>query len=74
MKDSFKEIQSPLALILKVAKQTNLLGVRASIEAAHSTNDKLDFDMLLNKQMLIQARLVAILLELSPEMNCDERS
>ena len=72
MKDSFKLIQNPLALILKVAKQTNLLGVRASIEAAHSTNDKLDFDMLLNKQMLIQARLVAILLELSPEMNCDE--
>ncbi|MEI8217347.1 MAG: hypothetical protein WCF96_09650 [Eubacteriales bacterium] len=72
MKDSFKLIQNPLSLILKVAKQTNLLGVRASIEAAHSTNDKLDFDMLLNKQMLIQARLVAILLELSPEMNCDE--
>lgn len=67
----YKGIQGPLSQILKIAKQTNLLGVRASIEAAHSTNDKMDFDLLLNKHMLIQVKITAMLLDLKPEMDCD---
>ncbi len=72
MRKSFRGILGPLSEIIKVAKQTNLLGVRASIEAAHSTNDKKDFDMLLNKHMTIQARIAAFVLEAHPSMTCDE--
>jgi|GEM_PF-1036954 len=71
MRSSFHGILSPLSEIIKVAKQTNLLGVRASIEAAHSTNDKKDFDNLLNKHMTVQARIVADILESHPAMTCD---
>jgi methyl-accepting chemotaxis protein len=72
MRNNFRGILNPLSEIIKVAKQTNLLGVRASIEAAHSTNDKKDFDMLLNKHMTVQARIAANILEVHPTMTCEE--
>jgi hypothetical protein len=64
-----KNILSPLKELFNIARQINLLGVRAAIEAAHSTNDKQDFDNLLNKHMLIEARLVATMIESNPKLN-----
>ncbi len=68
----FKEILSPLSELINIARQTNLLGVRAAIEAAHSTNDKQDFDNLLNRHMIAEAKLLAILIERRPEITCEE--
>ena len=68
----FREILSPLTELINIARQTNLLGVRAAIEAAHSTNDKQDFDNLLNRHMTSEARLTAILIERRPEITCDD--
>lgn len=72
IRSSFKGILSPLTELINLARQTNLLGVRAAIEAAHSTNDKQDFDDLLNKHMTIEAKLASILVERRPEMTCDD--
>lgn len=66
---TFREIASPLSELINIARQTNLLGVRAAIEAAHSTNDKQDFDLLLNKHMLIEAKLVASYIEIMDVVN-----
>jgi hypothetical protein len=68
----FKDILSPLTELINIARQTNLLGVRAAIEAAHSTNDKQDFDNLLNRHMTAEAKLVAILIERRPDITCDD--
>ena len=68
----FREILSPLKELINIARQTNLLGVRAAIEAAHSTNDKQDFDNLLNVHMTAEAKLVAILIERRPDITCDD--
>lgn len=70
----FKKILSPLKDLINIARQTNLLGVRAAIEAAHSTNDKKDFDDLLNTHMAIEAKLSAILIERWPDITCDDIS
>ena len=67
----FKEILSPLTELINIARQTNLLGVRAAIEAAHSTNDKQDFDNLLNKHMTAEAKLIAFLIERRPDIGCE---
>jgi hypothetical protein len=71
-KKYFKDILSPLTELINIARQTNLLGVRAAIEAAHSTNDKQDFDNLLNRHMTAEARLIAILVERRPDITCDD--
>lgn len=68
----FREILSPLTELINIARQTNLLGVRAAIEAAHSTNDKQDFDNLLNRHMSSEAKLLAILIERRPDITCDD--
>ena len=68
----FREILSPLTELINIARQTNLLGVRAAIEAAHSTNDKQDFDNLLNRHMTSEAKLMAILIERRPDITCDD--
>lgn len=68
----FKSILSPLTELINIARQTNLLGVRAAIEAAHSTNDKQDFDALLNRHMEAEAKLIAILIERRPDITCEE--
>ncbi len=67
----FKDILGPLSELINIARQTNLLGVRAAIEAAHSTNDKQDFDNLLNRHMTAEAKLVAILIERRPDITCE---
>lgn len=64
LRQSFREISFPLTELINIARQTNLLGVRAAIEAAHSTNDKQDFDLLLNKHMLIEAKLLSSTVEI----------
>ena len=64
LRKSFREISFPLTELINIARQTNLLGVRAAIEAAHSTNDKQDFDLLLNKHMLIEAKLLSYTVEI----------
>jgi len=66
----FKNILGPLTELINIARQTNLLGVRAAIEAAHSTNDKQDFDNLLNRHMTAEAKLMAILIERRPDITC----
>ncbi len=66
----FKNILGPLSELINIARQTNLLGVRAAIEAAHSTNDKQDFDNLLNRHMSAEAKLMAILIERRPDITC----
>lgn len=66
----FKNILGPLTELISIARQTNLLGVRAAIEAAHSTNDKQDFDNLLNRHMSAEAKLLAILIERRPDITC----
>ncbi|MBP6491870.1 MAG: hypothetical protein KA282_02750 [Clostridia bacterium] len=68
----FKDILSPLTELINIARQTNLLGVRAAIEAAHSTNDKQDFDNLLNRHMTAEAKLIAFLIERRPDITCDD--
>lgn len=68
----FRDILTPLMELINIARQTNLLGVRAAIEAAHSTNDKQDFDNLLNRHMTTEAKLIAILLERRPNLSCDD--
>jgi hypothetical protein len=68
----FKDILSPLTELINIARQTNLLGVRAAIEAAHSTNDKQDFDNLLNRHMTSQAKLMTFLLERRPDLTCED--
>lgn len=68
----FKNILSPLSELINIARQTNLLGVRAAIEAAHSTNDKQDFDNLLNRHMTAEAKLVALLIERRPDITIDD--
>lgn len=65
---SFRNLLSPLTELINIARQTNLLGVRAAIEAAHSTNDKLDFDQLLDRHMVTEAKLAAILVERTPDI------
>jgi hypothetical protein len=67
----FKNILSPLTELINITRQTNLLGVRAAIEAAHSTNDKQDFDSLLNRHMTTEAKLIAILIERRPDITCE---
>lgn len=60
-----KKLRGSIALLvtlINIARQTNLLGIRAAIESAHSTNDKQDFDQILNKLMVVEARLVSYLL------------
>ena len=64
----FRSILSPLTDLINIARQTNLLGVRAAIEAAHSTNDKTDFDELLDRHMTTEAKLAALLVERTPEI------
>ena len=64
LRKSFREVSFPLTELINIARQTNLLGVRAAIEAAHSTNDKQDFDLLLNKHMLIEAKLLSSTVEI----------
>ncbi len=66
----FCDILSHLTKLINIARQTNLLGVRAAIEAAHSTNDKKDFDNLLNKHMTAEAKLLSILIERRPDITC----
>ena len=71
-KKYFKDILSPLTELINIARQTNLLGVRAAIEAAHSTNDKQDFDGLLDRHMAVEAKLIAFLIERRPDITCDD--
>lgn len=68
----FRDILSPLTELISIARQTNLLGVRAAIEAAHSTNDKQDFDALLDRHMTVEAKLVAILIERRPDITATD--
>lgn len=68
----FRDLLGPLTELINIARQTNLLGVRAAIEAAHSTNDKQDFDGLLNRHMTAEAKLLAILIERRPDIACDD--
>jgi len=58
--------------LYNIAKQINLLGVRASIEAAHTTDEKQAFDDLLSKHMIVEARLASILIERRPGITCDD--
>ncbi|NLY71667.1 MAG: hypothetical protein GX076_08360 [Clostridiales bacterium] len=69
---SFKSILYLLTDLTNIARQTSLLGVRASIEAANTINEKLEFDTLLNIHMIIEAKLSAILLERTPNITSEE--
>lgn len=68
----YKELSSPLAELISIARQTNLLGVRAAIEAAHSTNDKQDFDNLMNVHMIAEAKLAARYIEILDYIQCED--
>ena len=68
----FKNILSPLTDLINIVRQTKLLGVRAAIEAAHSTNDKQDFDNLLNLHMTAEAKLSATFIEVDPDITCED--
>ena len=72
IKHHFKNILAPLSNLISLARQTSLLGVRASIEAASSTNEKEEFDDLLNVHMKIEAKLAAYLVERIPNISCDD--
>ncbi|NLP31233.1 MAG: hypothetical protein GX363_08905 [Clostridiales bacterium] len=68
----FNNILYLLMNLTNIARQTSLLGVRASIEAANTINEKLEFDTLLNIHMVIEAKLSAILLESKPNVTSEE--
>lgn len=68
----YKELSSPLSELISIARQTNLLGVRAAIEAAHSTNDKQDFDNLMNDHMTTEAKLAARYIEIRDYVQCED--
>lgn len=72
LREYFKNLLSPLSDLVSIAKQTSLLGVSASIEAAHSTNEKQDFDNLLNTHMVIEAKLMSYVIERMPDTSFDE--
>lgn len=52
-----KNLISLLREVTQISKLTNLLGIRAKIEASQSSNYVGDFDKLLNIQMLVEAKL-----------------
>lgn len=62
-------IKASITRLTNLARQTNLLGINALIEAAHSTNEQQDFDNLLNYYMITEAKLAAYLVEKQPEVN-----
>ena len=68
----YRKINSSVNTLYNIAKQINLLGVRASIEAAHTTDEKQVFDDLLNKHMIVEARLASILIERRPGVTCND--
>lgn len=72
LREYFKNLLSPLSDLVSIAKQTSLLGVSASIEAAHSTNEKQDFDNLLNTHMVIEAKLMSMVVERMPDKSFDQ--
>lgn len=72
LRKSFRGILSHLTNLISLARQTSLLGVRASIEAAHSTNEKQEFDQLLDLHMTTEAKLSSILVERLPSLTCEE--
>ena len=72
MLENNENLYSKLSQLNNLARQMNLLGITASIEAAHSTNEKQIFDNLLNFYMVTEAKLSALLLEKSPNLTCDD--
>ena len=72
IRHSFRNILAPLLSLIALARQTSLLGVRASIEAAHSTNEKQEFDNLLNLHMTVEAKLCAMMVERMPGLTCEQ--
>ncbi|GAB1475813.1 hypothetical protein MASR2M70_06450 [Bacillota bacterium] len=65
-------IRESLSRLTNLARQTNLLGINALIEAAHSTNEQQDFDNLLNYYMITEARLAAYLIENKRGLTCED--
>lgn len=57
IRDCCKKVLPMLNEIMQIAKLTNLLGIRAKIEAAQSANYIGDFDKLLNIQMIVEAKI-----------------
>lgn len=67
-----KSILSLTNDLYNIARQTNLLGINASIEAAHSSNEKQDFDNLLDLYMTSEAKLAAHLVYSRPGITCQD--
>jgi len=72
LSEYYDKIHSSVSDLSIIARQINLLGISASIEAAHSTNSKLNFDNLLNTHMVVEANLAAALVEKMPNITCDD--
>lgn len=72
LRQSFRNILMPLSDLIIIARQTSLLGVRASIEAAQSSNEKQEFDDLLDTHMAIEAKLTSLMIERIPDTSCEE--
>lgn len=69
---SFKSTLTLLSKQINISRQTGLLGVRASIEAANTINEKQEFDILLNRHMIAEAKLASLLIERMPNITCDD--
>jgi hypothetical protein len=65
-------LRGDISSLTSLARQINLLGINAAIEAAHSTNEKQDFDNLLNIYMITEAKLAALVVDKKPGITCED--
>ncbi len=72
MLNNNENLYRSLKELSNLARQLNLLGISALIEAAYSTNEKQAFDNLLNYYMISEAKLAALLIEKRPNIKCED--